>query len=195
MIGVAGVMGGAGSEVAPETRDIFLECAFFEPSGVRRARRALDLSTEASYRFERGVDRWNGPEALRRCVELVLVHRRGRVVRRAGGPRPGITHPPRIFLRPDLRGAGAGHPRSPGRKSNARWWRSVPPSCPSRTTDGSRWMCPAGGRTCSSEIDLIEEVARVHGYDAIPDELRAARPGSADRRPRVRRRRQAPSAR
>src|SRR4029079_3429039 len=57
VIGVAGVMGGAGSEVSPETRDIFLECAFFEPSGVRRARRALNLSTEASYRFERGVDR------------------------------------------------------------------------------------------------------------------------------------------
>ena len=70
-IGVAGVMGGAGSEVSDDTRNLFLECAYFDPSRIRRARRALNLSTDASYRFERGVDRWNGAEAMRRCVELI----------------------------------------------------------------------------------------------------------------------------
>ena len=79
-IGVAGVMGGAATEVTVETVDVFLECAFFTPAGIRRTRRALGLSTEASYRFERGIDRWGGVEALRRCIEVIGVTAGGELV-------------------------------------------------------------------------------------------------------------------
>src|SRR6185295_11246767 len=95
-----GVMGGSATEVSAETVDVFLECAYFTPGGVRRARRALGLSTEASYRFERGIDRWGGVEALRRCIEIIGVTAGGEL---AGPPvdvGPGPANPPRIFLRP-----------------------------------------------------------------------------------------------
>ena len=55
--------GQRGQRSHAETIDVFLECAYFTPTGVRRTRRALGLSTEASYRFERGIDRWGGVEA------------------------------------------------------------------------------------------------------------------------------------
>jgi len=63
---VAGVMGGSTSEVSDATRDIFLEVAYFDPSRVRRTRRALQLSTDASYRYERGIDIEVAPAALAR---------------------------------------------------------------------------------------------------------------------------------
>ena len=94
-IGVAGVMGGAATEVSGETVDVFLECAFFTPAGVRRTRRALGLSTEASYRFERGIDRWGGVEALRRCIEVVGATAGGELVEAPVGSRsrPGQPSP------------------------------------------------------------------------------------------------------
>ena len=176
VIGVAGVMGGAGSEVSAETRDIFLECAFFEPSGVRRARRALNLSTEASYRFERGVDRWNGPEALRRCVELVQLTAGGALAPDPVDLWPAVTHPPRIFLRP-ARVAQVLGATLPWQEIE-RTLVAIGATVVSKPDDGRIAVDVPGWRPdLLQEIDLIEEVARVHGYDAIPDELRAARPG------------------
>ncbi len=176
VIGVAGVMGGAGSEVSPETRDIFLECAFFEPSGVRRARRALNLSTEASYRFERGVDRWNGPEALRRCVELVQLTAGGELAPDPVDLWPTITHPPRIFLRP-ARVAQVLGTALPWEEIE-RTLVAIGATVVSKPDDGRIAVDVPGWRPdLLQEIDLIEEVARVHGYDAVPDDLRAARPG------------------
>ena len=67
-----------------------------EPSRIRRTRRALGLSTEASYRFERGMDRWNAAEAMRRCLEIVLAHCRRHDRGQPGGLRPVLP------TRPDL---------------------------------------------------------------------------------------------
>src|SRR5690606_5459543 len=92
-------MGGAETEVSDATTDIVLECAWFNPSRIRRARRAAGLSTEASYRFERGIDLWNGAEALRRCIELVLVTAGGTLADAPVDCWPQASHPPRIFLR------------------------------------------------------------------------------------------------
>src|SRR5205809_7069108 len=68
---VAGVMGSAESEVSTGTRDLVLECAYFQPTRIRRTRRALELSSESSYRFERGIDMLGMPDALRRAIELI----------------------------------------------------------------------------------------------------------------------------
>src|SRR4029077_20512382 len=64
----AGVMGSADSEVAAGTTDIVLECAYFQPTRVRRTRRALELWSESSYQFERGIDMLAMPDALRRAM-------------------------------------------------------------------------------------------------------------------------------
>src|SRR5438128_673693 len=68
---VAGVMGSAESEVSAGTKDLVLECAYFQPTRIRRTRRALELSSESSYRFERGIDMLGMPDALRRAIELI----------------------------------------------------------------------------------------------------------------------------
>src|SRR5256885_10808968 len=68
---VAGVMGSAESEVSAGTEDLVLECAYFQPTRIRRTRRALELSTESSYRFEPGIDMLGMPDALRRRVPRI----------------------------------------------------------------------------------------------------------------------------
>src|SRR3989441_234022 len=69
---VAGVMGSAESEVSAATTDLVIECAYFQPTRIRRTRRALELSSESSYRFERGIDMLAMPDALRRAIELIV---------------------------------------------------------------------------------------------------------------------------
>src|SRR5204862_5685976 len=76
---VAGVMGSAESEVSADTRDLVLECAYFQPTRIRRTRRALELSSESSYRFERGIDMLGMPDALRRAIELIVAVAGGEV--------------------------------------------------------------------------------------------------------------------
>ena len=176
-IGVAGVMGGAATEVTSETVDVLLECAYFTPGGIRRTRRALGLSTEASYRFERGIDRWGGVEALRRCIEIIGATAGGEL---AGAPvdlGPGPGNPPRIFLRP-ARVAHVLGVELP--------WQSLESSLVaigatlvSKPEDGRIAVeAPSWRPDLAREVDLIEEVARLHGYESFPAELRPFRRGT-----------------
>lgn len=175
-IGVAGVMGGAHSEVTADTTDLFLECAWFEPRGIRTTRRALGLSSEASYRFERGVDLWNGPEVLRRAVEIIQATAGGEL---DGGPVdlfPQVTHPPRIFLRP-ARVAQVLGVEVPW-DAIERYLVAIGATAVSKPEDGRIAVDVPGWRPdLVAEIDLIEEVARLHGFDSFPTELRPFRVG------------------
>ena len=180
-IGVAGVMGGSATEVTAETADVFLECAYFTPAGIRRTRRALGLSTEASYRFERGIDRWGGVEALRRCIEIIGATAGGELAGRPGrcgtGPEQSAAHlspagPGDAAPRRGAALAGAGE--LPGRHRRHR-----------RLQAGGRPHCgrsPSWRPDLLREVDLIEEVARLHGYEKFPSELRPFRPGTPARR-------------
>ncbi len=176
VIGIAGVIGGAATEVSDATTDLFLECACFDPSGVRRTRGVLGLNTEASYRFERGVDRWNGAEVLRRCVELVQTVAGGELVEGALDLWPLTTHPPRIFLRPArvARVLGVELPWH----AIEKYLVAIGATVVAKPDDGRMAVDVPGWRPdLVAEIDLIEEVARLHGYDEIPTELRRSRPG------------------
>ncbi len=174
-IGVAGVMGGANTEVSAETEDVFLECAYFTPAGIRRTRRALGLSTEASYRFERGIDRWGGAEALRRCVEIIAATAGGKLAEAPLDLGPGPGNPSRIFLRPSRVShlLGVDLP-----------WHAVESYLvaigatlvPKPEDDRIAVEAPSWRPDLSREIDLIEEVARLHGYQNFPSDLRAFRP-------------------
>ncbi|HEV2179194.1 MAG TPA: phenylalanine--tRNA ligase subunit beta, partial [Gemmatimonadaceae bacterium] len=97
---VAGLMGGADSEVTAQTTAIFIEVAHFDPVRVRRARRALGLSTDASYRFERHVDAELPPRALARVVEIVAAVAGGRVDGAPGDLYPAPRVPRAVSLRP-----------------------------------------------------------------------------------------------
>jgi phenylalanyl-tRNA synthetase beta chain len=178
-IGIAGIMGGAATEVSANTADVFLECAYFTPSGVRRSRRTLGLSTEASYRFERGIDRWGGVEALRRCIEIIHATAGGELVDAPVDVGPGPANPPRIFLRPSrvTQVLGIELP-----------WQAVEGYLVSigailvpKPEDGRIAVeVPSWRPDLVREIDLVEEVARLHGYQNFPAELRPFRLGRLD---------------
>ena len=96
-LALAGIMGGASSEIQPSTRVVALEAAFWDPLAVRRAARALGMHTEASHRFERGADIAAGSLALDRLAHLAVKIGAGSVrhgiVERKGGARPGTQRP------------------------------------------------------------------------------------------------------
>jgi phenylalanyl-tRNA synthetase beta chain len=177
VIGLAGVMGGASTEVSAESRDLLLEAAVWDPSRIRRTRRDLNLSTEASYRFERGIDRWGGESAMRRCVELVLATAGGTLADAPLDLWPAPSHPPRIFLRPArvTQVLGVELPWA----ELERHLVAIGATVVSKPDDGRIAVDVPGWRPdLSREIDLIEEVARLHGYDSFPSDLRRFRVGN-----------------
>ena len=177
VIGVAGVMGGKETEVRATTTDIFLECAWFAPGPVRATRTGLGISSEASYRFERGVDRWNGPEALRRALEIILRTTGGTLAAAPVDVWPDQAHPPRIFLR---RGRvaqvlGIDLPLKEIEKALVAVGATV---VAKPDDDRIAVEVPGWRPDLVEEIDLVEEVARHYGYDRIPSDLRPFRVGS-----------------
>jgi len=174
---VAGVMGSAESEISAATTDIVLECAYFQPTRIRRTRRALGLSSESSYRFERGIDMLAMPDALARAVALI------RAV--AGGemreppidlwPPPGPQQPRSVFLREARVSHLLGVPVP--RKEIERLLSAVG-FVAAPKDDRLAVQVPGWRPDVTREVDLIEEVARLRGYDSFPDELRAYRPGT-----------------
>jgi phenylalanyl-tRNA synthetase beta chain len=175
-IGVAGVMGGASTEVTAATTEIFLECAYFTPRDVRRTRRTLGLSTEASYRFERGIDRWGGVEALRRCIEIIQSTAGAQLDDAPVDLGPGPLNPPRIFLRPSRVAQVLGI-ELPANAIES-YLVSIGATLVPKPEDARIAVeAPSWRPDLLREVDLIEEVARLHGYENFPDELRPFRPG------------------
>ncbi len=179
---VAGVMGGQESEVGNATQEVLIECAYFEPKQIRSTRRALDLSTDASYRFERGVDPTGGERALRRVVELILACA-------GGAPEPQLldvyarkTEARTLELRRSRVAQVLGHTFSTqqmldvlepiGFQRITAGEASVRVSVP-----GHRWF------DVVEEIDLVEEIARRYGYNEFPSDLRPFRPSSVPDHP------------
>jgi len=172
---VAGVMGGADSEVTAETTAIFIEVAHFDPVRVRRARRALGLSTDASYRFERHVDIELPPRALARVVEIVAAVAGGRVDGAPGDLYPAPRANRTITLRP---------PRVAKLLGDAVPQNEIvalltPLGFELGAREGALQVTvPSWRPDVAREVDLVEEVARRRGYDSFSNELRPFRPGT-----------------
>jgi phenylalanyl-tRNA synthetase beta chain len=177
VIGLAGVMGGASTEVSLETRDVLLEAAYWDPPRIRRTRRSLGMSTEASYRFERNIDRWGGGDAMRRCIEIVLATGGGELTEPQLDLWPAPSHPPRIFLRP-ARVAQVLGVEVPW-NAIEQYLVAIGSTAVSKPDDGRIAVDVPGWRPdLVREVDLIEEIARLHGYDSFPSDLRPFRMGS-----------------
>ena len=173
---VAGVMGGADSEVTGSTQRVALESAWFDPLSVRRTSKRLALSTDASYRFERGADVEAPVRALRRVQALLrdigAGTPRGAIVDRYPTPRTAAT----VTLRHTRIGQVLGVDVETGFVS-ATLERLGFDADPLPAGDGgSAWRVtvPAHRVDVGREIDLIEEVARHHGYDRLPATYPAA---------------------
>ncbi len=165
-VAIAGIMGGADSEIRPETADVLIESAFFTPETVRRTARRLGLTSDSSYRFERGVDPGGTRAALERVTHLIGAHAGGEVAKGVLEDRaPGRRARPAIRLRPervnDLLGTGlkVAEMERPLRLLGA----SVSGSGPL----ARRVVPPSHRFDLQTEVDLIEEIARLVGYDAI----------------------------
>jgi phenylalanyl-tRNA synthetase beta chain len=175
-VAVAGVIGGLETEVTAATTTVVLEAASWDPSSIRSARKALGIATEASLRFERGTDLWGLPDALHRALEVLLAAGGGRVTDAPADVWPEPGHPPRIFVR-QARVAqivGLELPMSVIERTLTAIGATVSP----KPEAGRAAVDVPGWRPdLTSEIDLIEEVARLYGYDRLPDQLRPFRPG------------------
>lgn len=183
--GIAGVMGGADTEISFSTTNVLIECAWFEPVPVRKAARSLKLHTEASTRFGRGVDPETAELASRRAAELILQLAGGELLSGVVDVYPGKRAPKKIVLtrKEFLRIMGADVSDN-DIEATLRALGFAPIRVDeNRGVAGSllaAWECtqPSWRAEVEREIDLIEEVARIHGLDKFPPRLPAARQGA-----------------
>jgi phenylalanyl-tRNA synthetase beta chain len=181
-VGIGGIMGGGDSEVSDETVDVLLECALFEPANIRATRRTLDMSTDASYRFERGVDPAAHEGAIRRGVELVVAVAGGEPDGQILDVCPSSWSPSTVSLRPSRVGHLLGVEFEPDTLEGLLTPLGFEVA---RAGDDALSITVPGFRSYDvrREVDLIEEVARTYGYDAFPEDLGAFRPGTVPDHP------------
>lgn len=170
---LAGIMGGQISEIRDGTRRVLLECAYFSPRGVRRASRRHGLQSESSHRFERGVDWGSVPLVLERAKALLSELAGGAAVPGAILARGAPLELPKMRLRGKRLDAivGAPVPLDEAASILGRLGFS-----PKRVDQGEPLLDVEGASfrpDVAREIDLIEEIARIRGFDVIPTELPA----------------------
>jgi phenylalanyl-tRNA synthetase beta chain len=181
-IGIGGVMGGADTEISFASRNILLEAAWFDPISVRRTAKTLGLRTEASYRFERGADPEMAELASRRAAELIQQIAGGEILAGVVDLYPRRETEKKIELQRKelLRVMGADVPdRDIEEILSALGFHPVRVDA-NRGSNGSlaaAWECRevSWRRDVTRGIDLVEEVARHHGYDKFPPRLPPAK--------------------
>lgn len=170
-VAIAGVMGGFDTEISDQTTNVLIEVAEFAPMSVRATARRLQLHSDSSYRFERGVNRYNLDWVGRRCAQLILELAGGELC--SGSVFAGTAPPAQ---RPAITLRYSQIPRILGieipREETRRILRSLGlEEQNAGAADSTSFTAPAWRRDLTREIDLIEEVARVHGYEKIPEDV------------------------
>lgn len=166
-LALAGIMGGESSGVADDTTSVFLESAFFDPPSIAGRARRYGLHTDASHRFERGVAPGGQVPAIERATALLL-----EIVGGSPGPvelalaRDDLTQRPLVNLRRERLARVLGHRIDDARVSDIlrRLHMEV-----TATREGWSARPPAFRFDITIEADLIEEVARIYGYDNLPE--------------------------
>jgi phenylalanyl-tRNA synthetase beta chain len=172
-VALAGVMGGGGSEVGGQTRAVLLEAATFDPRSVRRTAKRLGLHSEASHRFERGVDANGLPHASARAAALLARLGGGALAGDAVDRHPRVPEPRKVTL------SMAGLRRLAGfdipLEQAARHLKSVEiatePAGESPEGKSLTATVPTFRPDITIEEDLVEEVMRLHGYERVPARL------------------------
>ena len=166
-VALAGIMGGANTEVEDSTRDIFLEAAWFDPRNIRKTAKGLGLSSESSYRFERGADIGIIPFALNRAAQLIKEI--------AGGVPEGMTDIyPAVFAPPSIEVRVEKVKRLLGAEIEEREMVDILKKLgfAVESANGVIKASPPSYRLdVEGEADIVEEVARIYGYDRIPPVL------------------------
>lgn len=165
-VALAGIMGGENSEIADTTTNILLESAWFRPAAIRRTSKRLGLHTESSHRFERGADIGGVIRALDRAAALIAELAGGNVARGVVDAYPGRIEPAAITLRPGRANRLIGIDLSRAEIGDilTRLECGV-----QELPDGTLLVTPPSYRVdIEREVDLVEEIARLNGFDKIP---------------------------
>ena len=167
-VALAGIMGGYDSEITGTTCDVLLESAYFNPSSVRATAKALGISTEASYRFERGADPGVVLTALDRAAQLIAELTGGTICAGTVDVYPGQQPLTQVQLRPERVNFVLGTTLEAAEMGQIlnRLGFDV-----DATGEVYQVAVPTFRSDVTREIDLIEEIARVYGYDNIPTTL------------------------
>ncbi len=163
-VALAGVMGCANSEVSETTTDILIESAYFDPVTIRRGSKSLGLSTEASKRFERGTDFEGLITALDRTAELLAELADGTVEKGIVDAYPSEISIEEITLRPGKASEVIGHDIDENFIEETFAGLEISST---KTKNGFVSVPPTFRPDLEREIDLIEELARVYGYESI----------------------------
>jgi phenylalanyl-tRNA synthetase beta chain len=178
-VAIGGIIGGENSEIADDTTDVLLECAHFHAPSIRRAARRMGIKTDASYRFERGVDPADTVRAISMCADLI--------VEEAGGTLGDLVDvvaepvPPRTIVLKESRLSGMSAGRI-GLGWTLTLFRAL--GMETRPIDGGlAVVVPTWRQDITEEADLIEEALRFYGYDGIPSSLPRVTSGDIVRNP------------
>lgn len=168
-LALAGVIGGKNSGVSDSTTDIFIESAYFTPGAVRRTMRKFGLSTESGYRFARGVNSETTADVLERATKLMLEVAGGE----ASNARVDIY--PEPIARPEILVNIATVESRLGYKIDAAdfemWMKRLGGDLRNVTPGSYKFVSPAYRTDLHIEMDLVEEFARLNGYDKLPETL------------------------
>jgi len=170
-VAVAGVMGGLDTEITDTTRDVLLESAYFLPSSIRVTAKTMGLNTDASYRFERGADPENVIPALNRAAQLIAQLAGSTICKGIVDVYPGKREPIQITLRPERVNFILGTTLKKNEIAQILLRLGFELIEPKPEENAFLVTVPSFRVDITREIDLIEEVARVYGYDNIPTTL------------------------
>ena len=164
-VGIAGVMGGEESGVTDSTKNVLLESAYFLPASIRRTARDLNLPSDASYRFERGVDPQMILTASRRATELIckVAGAKSAATIAVAGELP--PDPPDVSLRYERLDQLVGIHIQPTTADAILTRFGL---AKSDSVSRPHWKIPSYRRDLQREVDLIEEIIRAHGIEKIP---------------------------
>jgi len=165
-VAIAGIMGGLNSEIMPETTAVLIESAYFDPPGIRRSSKKLNLRTESSYRFERGIDPEGVIRALDRAAQLMCELGGGEIVRGRVDVYPVPIKTPQLVLEVDRTNRFLGLSLEPAAIADVL--RRI--ELPVEALDVNRLQvsAPSFRPDLTRQVDLTEEVARLIGYDQVP---------------------------
>jgi len=166
-VAIAGIMGGKGTEVTSKTKNILLESAYFDSVLIRRASRKLGLSSDSSYRFERGVDYSMVEDGANRAINLILESAKGTITRRSDVAAAGRkTKKTQITISKDQINA------SVGASLTATQCKNILTKLDFHVTSSKAGVFkvtpPSFRKDVSENVDIVEEVARIIGYDNLP---------------------------
>ncbi len=164
-VALAGVMGGFDSEITDQTVDVLLESAYFHPPSIRKTSKDLGMHTEASHRFERGADPEGVIPAINRAAQLIVEIAGGEICSGIVDAYPGKQEATNIKFRPERANFVL------GTEISDTEMRDILSRLGFTVSDAFEVTVPTFRPDVSQEIDLVEEIARVYGFDNIPTTL------------------------